>query len=118
MPEAKFFTTDSRGDVLVIRFPPGSQLSGSVAGPVGDQLFKLVDEGGWRQLLLNFANVSGVTSLFIGKLITLHKKVQPVGGWVGICEASPVVLEILDLLRLTTMIPAYPTEQEAMNSLP
>jgi len=29
-----------------------------------------------------------------------------------------VVLEILDLLRVTTMIPAYPTEQEAMNSLP
>ena len=117
MPEGKNFTTEAKGPVVVIHFPPRSQLSGVVAEAVGDQLYKLVEEQGFRHVVLNFANVSSLTSLIIGKLIHLHKKVQAAGGRVVLCEVTPVVLEILDLLRLTSMLPAYPTEQEALQSV-
>jgi len=117
MPEKKFFAAESKDGVLIIRFFPRVYLTGLVAEEVGDQLFKLVDEQGCRRLVLNFANVDSLTSLIIGKLVNLQKKIQAVGGRLALCEVTPVVLEILDLLRLTTMITNLPTEQQAVESM-
>jgi anti-anti-sigma regulatory factor len=116
-PEPTYFTTESRGDVLVVHFSPGIHLTGAVAQSVGDQLSLLVEERGCRFLLLNLANVGSVTSLIIGKLISVHKKLLGLSGRAAFCEVPPVILEILDLLRLTTMITVFATEAEALESM-
>jgi stage II sporulation protein AA (anti-sigma F factor antagonist) len=117
MPEPTYFTTEAKGDVLVVYFSPRTHLTGAVAQTVGDQLSQIVEERGCRHLLLNFANVASITSLIIGKLVNVHKKLLAQSGRVAFCEVPPVILDILDLLRLTTMITAYATEKEALESM-
>ena len=47
---------------------------------LGKELFSLVEDEQPRNLLLNFTNVDFLSSAALGKLISLHKKVERAGG--------------------------------------
>ena len=82
-------STDSRrqrlevediGDVTVVNFIDKKILDEQQIQVIGDQLFRLVEELGRDKLLLNFGNTEYLSSAALGKLITLHKKVNAAGG--------------------------------------
>jgi anti-anti-sigma factor len=118
MPAEKHFTADTRGDLTIIHFAPHILLTGPIAQEVGGSLSQLIEVQGCRRLVLNFANVGGLTSLMIAKLLVLHKAIQAKGGRVVLCEVSEVIREILDLVKVTTLIPISPTQQDALESMP
>src|SRR5437870_10863044 len=79
-PRRRRLEVEQIGDVTVVNFVDRKILDEPTIQVIGDQLFSLVDEEGWRKLLLNFGNVEYLSSAALGKLITLHKKLQAAGG--------------------------------------
>jgi anti-anti-sigma factor len=103
------------GNVTIVRFLD-LILSGITAEAVSDDLFRLVDGDGRSRLILNFAKVRSLTSLMLGKLITLNKKVQAAGGRLAVCALSPDLQEIFEVTRLSEYLDIYADEQEALQS--
>jgi anti-anti-sigma factor len=55
------------------------------AREVGEQLYSLVDDGGYRKLLLNFRDVEFLSTSLLGRLIGLKRKVERVKGRLILC---------------------------------
>jgi anti-anti-sigma factor len=118
MAAEKHFTAETQGDRTVIRFAPQVLLTGAIADGVGEDMVQRIEHQGCRRLVVNFANVAGLTSLMIAKLLVVYKKMQAAGGRIVLCEVGEVIREILDVVKVTKLIAIYPTEQEALASMP
>jgi anti-sigma B factor antagonist len=81
-----------------------------------DEVDRLAEASGRRQLVLNFGRVEYLASYAMGKLVGLHKKLQESGGRLALCSLTPVVAEIIDILKLRRLFHIYTTEQEALQS--
>ena len=82
---------------------------------VGDQLYSLVEDDGFKQLLLNFGNVQYLSSAALGKLINLKKKVGAVKGKLKLCCIHPDLLEVFRITRLDQVFEIYTAEQAALD---
>ena len=82
---------------------------------VGDQLYSLVEDDGYKQILLNFGNVQYLSSAALGKLINLKKKVGAVQGKLKLCCIHPDLLEVFRITRLDQVFEIYPEEQTAID---
>jgi anti-sigma B factor antagonist len=90
------------GDVTIITFTADAvrdvedvlarELGGLTAGLAG------------RHLLLDFTNVDYLNSIELGTLITLHKKVEAVGGRLTLFNLSAQVLMMFTISRLDTLL--------------
>ena len=84
---------------------------------IGEQnLFGLVDEEGWRKILLNFGNVEYLSSAALGKLITLNKKLQAVGGKLILCNIDPQIFEVFEITKLDKFFKIVKEEQAALQA--
>lgn len=104
------------GNVTVVRFMDPLTLTGTTAEIVGDELDRLVEGEGRCRLILNFANVRTLTSLMLGKLIALCKKIQAAGGRLALCELSSDLHEIFEVTKLNQYLSIYPNQQDALLS--
>jgi anti-sigma B factor antagonist len=104
------------GSVTIVRFVDRLILTGTTAEAVSEELCRLTEREGRCRLILNFGNVRSLTSLMLGKLITLHKNVQAVGGRLAVCTLSPDLHEIFEVTRLTQYLDIYADEHEALLS--
>ncbi len=82
-----------------------------------DRIDGLLQADGGRRVLLNFAGVKSFTSYPVGKLIALDNRLRTLGGRLALCDLTPVVAEIIDLMRLRRKLTIYLTEQDALQAL-
>src|SRR4051794_37946262 len=84
------------GDVTVVKLttPP---FDDSNAEPLGQQLADLVDRLGRHRLHLDLDDVQLLSSVGLGKLLTLHKKVRAAGGELRLYNAQPLVYEVFEV---------------------
>lgn len=80
---------------------------------LGKELFRLVERDGVRKLLLNFNGVTLVSSGALGKLITLCKKMEEVGGVVIFCNIHPQIQKVLDVTHLNKLFNIQSDEEAA-----
>ncbi len=104
------------GDVTVVNFVDRKILDEQNIQTIGDQLFSLVDEEGWRKILLNFSNVEYLSSAALGKLITLNKKLQTAGGKLILCNIDPQIYEVFEITKLDRFFKIMKEEQEALQA--
>jgi anti-sigma B factor antagonist len=105
------------GDVTFVRFTDSKILDEANVQVIGDQLFSLVDNHGRKNLLLDFSRVEYMTSAFLGKLVTLNKKVQQAGGRLALCNiAHKEIFDIFVITGLKRLFNIYRDEQEALQS--
>ncbi len=62
----------------------------------------LIETYGVRKLVVNLERLNYLTSHAIGKLISLHKKMQRAGGTLILCSAGDEVRQILETSHLWT----------------
>ena len=89
-----------------------------VAG-VGEVDLKLTSQTVPRRkpVLVEFGDVELISSLGIGMLVTIAKAMRNHGVGVVLVGARPQVAEILDLTRVSTLIPIVATRAEALEAL-
>jgi anti-sigma B factor antagonist len=115
-PRRRRLEVEQIGDVTVVHFVDRKILDEQNIQIIGDQLFSLVDNDGLRKLLLNFGNVEYLSSAALGKLITLHKKLQAVGGRLVLCNIDPQIYEVFEITRLDKFFNIQKEEQAALQA--
>ena len=102
------------GDVSIVRFSDRI-LDESNVLEVGRELFELLDQDGRKNLLLNFSDVTFLSSSALGKLITLHRKVKAVGGSLHFSNICPNIHSInFSLTRLDQLFEIHEDEPDAL----
>jgi anti-sigma B factor antagonist len=115
-PRRRRLEVEQIGDVTVVNFVDRKILDEQNIQVIGEQLFSLVDEEGWRKLLLNFRNVEYLSSAALGKLITLNKKLQAAGGRLILCNIDPQIHEVFEITRLDRFFNIQKEEQAALQA--
>src|SRR6202045_3218314 len=115
-PRRRRLEVEDIGDVTVVNFTDRKILDEQNIQVIGEQLFSLVDQDGMKKLLLNFANVEYLSSAALGKLITLNKKLQAVGGRLILCNIDPQIHEVFEITRLDKFFKIMKEEQQALQA--
>jgi anti-anti-sigma factor len=109
------FEWQDAGGVAVVHFKTTHLRDELQIRAIFDQLEQLV-AAGQTKVVLNFAGMEVLASYAIGKLIRFNDRVQQAGGRLALCELTPTVEEILDIMSLRRRFAIYATEREALES--
>lgn len=112
-PQSLWLQTEPRGEVTVVRFRVAEIVKDRTIESIGETLDELLQQGR-RQLLLDFAEVRGVASLMLGKLVGVARRAEDAGGRVAVCNVHPDVAAVFQSLKLSQLLGIYGSEQEAM----
>ena len=115
-PRRRRLEVEEIGDIAVVNFVDKKILDEQNIQMIGDDLFRLVDELGRRKVLLNFQNVEFMSSAALGKLITLHRKLQQAGGKLVLCKIAKDILDVFRITKLDKILDIKPDEQSGLQA--
>ena len=69
-----------------------------------EALESVVEKNGDGRMLLNFVNVQFMTSVMLGLLVSIHKKVRECGGKLELCNVSPSIRKVFEITQLTKIL--------------
>jgi anti-sigma B factor antagonist len=104
------------GGVTVVRLKPARVVDDDTTRAVFDPIYGLVAAVGRNNLALNLGAAEYLSSLALGKLVVLNRKVQAGNGRLALCQVSPAVESSLESTHLKPLFNIYATEQEAVQS--
>ena len=90
------------GNITVITFTRAAIRD--VENVIARELEGNTAEAGVRHLLLDFKNVTRLSSVELGTLVTLHKRAEAAGGWLTLFNLSADVFEVFTVTRLDTLL--------------
>ena len=117
MPKDALLRIQKQNDVAVVSFASSRILDQSNVQQLGEEFDALVDRYKLRKIVLNFANVSYMSSAVMGKLVSLLKKVQASGGKLKLCGIEESIFEIFKIMRFDKMFDIRANEDEAIVEL-
>ena len=115
-PRRRRLEVEHIGDVTIVNFVDRKILDEQNIQIIGEQLFGLVDEDGYRKIILNFGNVEYLSSAALGKLITLNKKLQQAGGRLVLCNIDTQIYEVFEITKLDKFFKIEKEEQAALQA--
>ena len=81
---------------------------------ISDELKDVVDRVECCKLLVDFVNVEDFSSLMLGQLLTLRKRMATKAGSVILCGLSPKVRKFFDEIMLSQLFDIRATEADAL----
>ncbi|MDD1675825.1 MAG: STAS domain-containing protein [Methanomicrobiales archaeon] len=86
----------------------------TIAAPMLEKEITCTIENGTRKLLLDFSQVSYISSGGLRVLLAAAKKLKNPGDRYGLCCLSAEVYKIIKLAGFTSIFSIYPSEGEAL----
>ena len=104
-----------RGDVQLVRLRSGGIRDEHDVETFGAELMALTEVPG-RRIVISFLGVRYLTSLVLGKLIQVHKRLAESGGEMRLADIHPHLFEVFRITRLDRLFRIYEHEREALES--
>lgn len=104
------------GDVTIAKFLDKKILDETNIQIIGSQMFRLVEEDGRKDIVLDFSNVEYLSSAALGKLITMEKKVKTARGRLRLCSIRPEIYEVFAITKLNKLFQIYDDQEQALGS--
>jgi anti-sigma B factor antagonist len=104
------------GAVTVVRFTRHSFLPADLVNALTGQLLRRADETGCCHVVLNLANVEGLTTAIVGGIVQLQHKLEDGGGRLVLCNVDPFLYEIFKVLNLTGVFKIHADEPSALRA--
>jgi len=98
------------GDLTVVTFTEARILDEPRIQSIGDQLFRLAEQSGRKNLVLSFENVEYLSSHMVAKILTLQKKLRATGGNVVLRQLRPEIYENMRTANLDKVLDMRPHE--------
>lgn len=110
--------SEENGEVLVVYFNDAKILDEAKIQQIGKELIEKADSSasGTKKMLVNFQNVSFMSSAMIGKIILLNKKAKSADLKLKLCNISDTVMEVFKLMRLNKILDIQKDEEKAIAS--
>jgi anti-anti-sigma regulatory factor len=108
-------TLERRGDVFCVRLRH-HRLSEPEVIAFADELVRLIADEGCRKMVISLGpgEVACLYSVFLAKLVMVHRLLAEKGGRLRICEASPATLGIFDACKLKEYFEFCPDQDSAV----
>jgi anti-anti-sigma factor len=106
-----------QNDIGIIGFITSRILDQSNVQQLGEEFDSLVDQFHLGKMVLDFENVSYMSSAVMGKLVALLKKVKGSGGRLVLCNIEESIYEIFEIMRFDKMFEISPSVDEALDKL-
>lgn len=103
-------------DITIVTFLDPNIITEEEIQGVAQQLYSLVKDYGRRRLILNFAEVRRFSSVMLGVLMTIRKRVAVINGDLKLCGVRPDLLEIFTATGLDRVLTIYKDENEALSA--
>jgi len=104
-----------RNGVKLVRIRPSAILREVEVESFGDGLLALAEVPGQR-VVLSFLGVQHLTSLVLGKLIHVHKRLAESGGELRLADIDPHIYEVFAITHLDRLFRIFDREDEAVAS--
>ena len=114
---SRFFEADVSSGSVVATFFPGRLDEEHNVEELGQSLFQLSDQYGYRQVALDLTQTSFVTSAVLGKLITLHRRLHRADGRLVLCGLQQPVETVMRRSNLLSYFQVVNSRDDAINWL-
>ncbi len=104
-----------RDGVTLVRLRSGAVRTEAEVEALGRGLLSVVEVPGQR-VVLSFLGVKHLTSLVLGQLIQVNKRLADSGGEIRLADIDPQVYEIFTITQLDRLFKIYEREDEALAS--
>ena len=108
--------TRNHEDILIAYFQDVRIIDESRIASLGQELMELITSGKYDRIILNFQNVSFMSSAMIGKLILFGKKCKATDIQLRLCTINENVQEVFDLMKLEKVFQVEESEEKAIAS--
>jgi anti-sigma B factor antagonist len=116
MPKAEeIIHVVDRDGVKLVRFRATALLNEAEADALGRGMLALAEQPGQR-VVLSFLGVQQLSSLVLGKLIQVHKRLAESGGELRLADIEPHIYEVFTITRLDRLFKIFEREDEAIAS--
>lgn len=102
---------------LVVQFRDSKILEDRTIQQLGAELIDLIQGRSAPRLVLDFTGVKYLSSAALGKLITLRRKVDQVGGKLALCEIAPETMDVFKIAKLDDYFEIHRDQRSALDSL-
>ncbi|MDB5352735.1 MAG: hypothetical protein JWN86_3982 [Planctomycetota bacterium] len=99
--------------VPVIRIYDRQIMDDRIVREVGDQIMAALPPSGPVRLILDFANVTMISSAMIGRLVVLQRRADATGGLLRLCEIGSAVRDVLRTTNLDRVLKITRDRREA-----
>lgn len=103
-------------DILIAYFQDVRIIDESRINALGRELGELASGGGSKKVVLNFQNVSFMSSAMIGKLVLFGKNCKAAGVDLKLSNINPNVEEVFNLMQLKKVFSIEKDEEAALKN--
>jgi anti-sigma B factor antagonist len=114
VPAYKHFDVTEIDGVTVVRMRNRRITEDIDIHEFGNEMYSLVENDKPKKLLLSFSVVEFLSSAALGKLISLHRKVQTQGGVLKLSNIRPEIYEVFAIATLDRLFDIKGSEAEAL----
>ena len=104
------------GDITILELMDKEILDETTINEIADSLFTVVAERSPVKMVLSFAKVKHLSSMALGTLIRLNKRVEEGGGELKLCTIIKSLYEVFVITKLNKLFAIYDTEEKALES--
>jgi anti-anti-sigma factor len=106
------FRVGEQGDVIVVRLGEDSVCDDLAVNGIIDRLYRVAERADCRRLVVNFAGVTRISSVMLGKLLVLRKKMEAEQRKLTLCQVEPQVQEVFAKTRLDQILDIRDSEAD------
>ncbi len=103
------------GSAIVV-YPEG-RLDVTRSTELEEEIMKLIEESGTRNIVMNLENVEYMSSSGFRACIAILRKLKSLNGNFKISNVRPAVKRIFDIIELTSLFDIFDTEEDALKSI-
>lgn len=103
-------------DILILAFRDAKILDDAKIQQIGKELIEKAGACLSKKVVLNFEGVAFMSSAMIGKLVLLSKKCKQDDIKLKLCNISPNVAEVFQIMRLNKVFDIQKDEEKAVAS--
>jgi anti-sigma B factor antagonist len=104
-----------RDGVTLVRLLAGTVRTEAEVDALGRGLLSVAEVPG-QHVVLSFLGVKHLTSLVLGQLIQVHKRLAESGGEIRLADIDPQIYEVFAITHLDRLFKIYEREDEALAS--
>jgi anti-anti-sigma factor len=106
----------NEGSISVLELLDEEILDESTINDISDSLFSVLEEQHTEHMIVSFVRVKHLSSMALGMLIRLNKKVEEGGGMLKLCDIKPSLYEIFRITKLDKLLSIYDNCEQALTS--
>lgn len=108
---------DERDGTMIVQFRDSKILEDRTIQQLGSELIELLQGRTGPRLVLDFSGVKYLSSAALGKLITLRRKVDQLGGKLKLCEIAEETMDVFKIAKLDDYFEICLDQRTALESL-